>query len=270
MPVREQPLRMLPVVREMTTERRLTSFSHGAGCGCKLGPDDLRTVLAGVTLPRASANLLVAADTGDDAAVYRLPSGEGLIATLDFFTPIVDDPYDFGRIAAANALSDIYAMGGTPVVAINLVGWPRDVLPGELLTEVLREEWGFTGFVTSDWVFGTHDAVGSLEAGMDVEMPLRLRRAHELPAALRDGTLHHATVLRSARRILRTTLLHAATRTDLAVAVQLALIARFYERIGDHAVNIGEWVQYAATGELPNPLAKAKDRFDTGGDPAEG
>jgi beta-glucosidase len=83
-----------------------------------------------------------------------------------------------------------------------------------LLTEVLREEWGFTGFVTSDWVFGTHDAVGSLEAGMDVEMPLRLRRAHELPAALRDGTLDRATVLRSARRILRTTLLHAATRVE--------------------------------------------------------
>lgn len=83
-----------------------------------------------------------------------------------------------------------------------------------LLTDVLREEWGFTGFVTSDWVFGTHDAVGSLEAGMDVEMPLRLRRAHELPAALRDGTLEHATVLRSARRILRTTLLHAATRAE--------------------------------------------------------
>jgi beta-glucosidase len=81
-----------------------------------------------------------------------------------------------------------------------------------LLTGVLREEWGFAGFVTSDWVFGTHDAVGSLEAGMDVEMPLRLRRAHELPAALREGTLDRATVLQSARRILRTTLLHAATR----------------------------------------------------------
>ena len=129
---------MLPVVREITTERRLTSFSHGAGCGCKLGPDDLRTVLAGVTLPRASANLLVAADTGDDAAVYRLPSGEGLIATLDFFTPIVDDPYDWGRIAATNALSDVYAMGGRPLLALNIVNWPVDDLPLEMLTRVLQ------------------------------------------------------------------------------------------------------------------------------------
>jgi selenide, water dikinase len=126
------------VVREMTTERRLTSFSHGAGCGCKLGPDDLRTVLGGVTLPRASADLLVAADTGDDAAVYRLPSGEGLIATLDFFTPIVDDPYDWGRIAATNALSDVYAMGGRPLLALNIVNWPVDDLPLEMLARVLQ------------------------------------------------------------------------------------------------------------------------------------
>jgi selenide,water dikinase len=122
----------------MTTERRLTSFSHGAGCGCKLGPDDLRTVLGGVTLPRASADLLVAADTGDDAAVYRLPSGEGLIATLDFFTPIVDDPYDWGRIAATNALSDVYAMGGRPLLALNVVNWPVDDLPLEMLARVLQ------------------------------------------------------------------------------------------------------------------------------------
>ena len=119
-------------------ERRLTSFSHGAGCGCKLGPDDLRTVLQGVTLPQVSADVLVAADTGDDAAVYRLPSGEGLIATLDFFTPIVDDPYDWGRIAATNALSDVYAMGGRPFLALNIVNWPVDDLPLEMLAQVLQ------------------------------------------------------------------------------------------------------------------------------------
>ena len=119
-------------------ERRLTSFSHGAGCGCKLGPDDLRTVLRGVTLPQVSADVLVAADTGDDAAVYRLPSGEGLIATLDFFTPIVDDPYDWGRIAATNALSDVYAMGGRPFLALNIVNWPVDDLPLDMLAQVLQ------------------------------------------------------------------------------------------------------------------------------------
>ncbi len=119
-------------------ERRLTSFSHGAGCGCKLGPDDLLTVLRDVKLPPVSADVLVAADTGDDAAVYRLPSGEGLIATLDFFTPIVDDPYDWGRIAATNALSDVYAMGGRPLLALNIVNWPVDDLPLEMLARVLQ------------------------------------------------------------------------------------------------------------------------------------
>jgi selenide,water dikinase len=133
-----QALRMLPWMVDATTERRLTSFSHGAGCGCKLGPDDLRTVLGGVSLPAASADLLVAADTGDDAAVFRLPSGEGVIATLDFFTPIVDDPYDWGRIAATNALSDVYAMGGRPIVALNIVNWPVDDLPLEQLARVLQ------------------------------------------------------------------------------------------------------------------------------------
>ena len=123
---------------EAATERRLTSFSHGAGCGCKLGPDDLRSVLGELTLPTASVDLLVAADTGDDAAVYRLPSGEGVIATLDFFTPIVDDPYDWGRIAATNALSDVYAMGGRPILALNIVNWPVDDLPLDMLARVLQ------------------------------------------------------------------------------------------------------------------------------------
>ena len=130
-------------------ERRLTSFSHGAGCGCKLGPDDLQTVLRGVTLPQVSADVLVAADTGDDAAVYRLPSGEGLIATLDFFTPIVDDPYDWGRIAATNALSDVYAMGGRPLLALNIVNWPVDDLPLEMLAQVLQ---GGVDVATADGV----------------------------------------------------------------------------------------------------------------------
>jgi selenide,water dikinase len=120
------------------TERRLTSFSHGAGCGCKLGPDDLRSVLGGLALPARSDELLVAADTGDDAAVYRMPSGEGVIATVDFFTPIVDDAYDWGRIAATNALSDVYAMGGRPILALNVVNWPVDDLPLEMLGRVLQ------------------------------------------------------------------------------------------------------------------------------------
>jgi len=123
-----------------TTEPvRLTRFSHGAGCACKLSPDDLRTVLGLVQGlgPPADPDLLVGMDTSDDAAVYRLRDDLALVVTTDFFTPIVDDPYDWGRIAATNALSDVYAMGGAPLLALNLVAWPRDGLPFELLARVL-------------------------------------------------------------------------------------------------------------------------------------
>lgn len=118
---------------------RLTSFSHGAGCACKLSPDDLRTVLGLVRGIEndADANLLVGFDTSDDAAVYRLRDDLAIVVTTDFFTPIVDDPFDWGRIAATNALSDVYAMGGTPLLALNLVAWPREGLPFELLARVL-------------------------------------------------------------------------------------------------------------------------------------
>jgi len=120
---------------------RLTSYSHGAGCACKLSPADLRDVMAsapGLRTQRADADLLVGLDTGDDAAVYRLDDTRAIVLTTDFFTPIVDDARDWGRIAAVNALSDVYAMGGTPTVALNLVAWPRDALPFELLGQVLE------------------------------------------------------------------------------------------------------------------------------------
>src|ERR671937_924646 len=121
----------------MQLERPLTSFSHGAGCGCKLGPSDLLELLGSLSMPATPQDVLVSAETGDDAAVVRLADGQALIATLDFFTPIVDDPYDWGRIAATNALSDVYAMGGTPLLALNVVAWPREGLPFELLARVL-------------------------------------------------------------------------------------------------------------------------------------
>jgi selenide, water dikinase len=118
--------------------RRLTSFSHGAGCACKLSPQDLSEVLERLGPGAYPPEVLVAADTNDDAAVYRLPDGTGLIQTIDFFTPIVDDPFDWGRIAAANALSDVYAMGGRPVLALNVVAWPVDDLPLDQLSSVLQ------------------------------------------------------------------------------------------------------------------------------------
>jgi selenide,water dikinase len=118
---------------------RLTAFSHGAGCACKLGPSDLATVM-GMLGPRVGTDpaLLVGNETGDDAAVYRLDDRTALVFTTDFFTPIVDDAYDWGRIAAANALSDVYAMGGRPVLCLNLVGWPSGDLPLDLLARVLE------------------------------------------------------------------------------------------------------------------------------------
>ncbi len=119
------------------TSYRLTQYAHGGGCACKIPPGELEELVAGLQFGSAP-DLLVGLDDGDDAAVVRLDAGSAVISTADFFTPVVDDAYDFGRIAAANALSDVYAMGGRPLMAINLVGWPRDVLPSELLREVLR------------------------------------------------------------------------------------------------------------------------------------
>ncbi|MGI5327088.1 selenide, water dikinase SelD [Actinomadura nitritigenes] len=129
------------------TDKRLTQYAHGGGCACKIPPGELEEVVAGLTTSRAAApadpngELLIGLDTGDDAAVVTLPGAPGgpaVVATADFFTPVVDDPYDWGRIAAANALSDVYAVGGRPLVAVNLLAWPRDVLPFELAREVLR------------------------------------------------------------------------------------------------------------------------------------
>jgi selenide,water dikinase len=118
------------------TEKRLTEFSHGAGCGCKLGLDVLTDVLGRLAPPR-HPDLLVGTDTGDDAAVWRLDDDRALVVTTDFFTPIVDDARTWGRIAATNAISDVYAMGGSPMIALNLVAWPKDDLPLELLGELL-------------------------------------------------------------------------------------------------------------------------------------
>ncbi|HEY1331525.1 MAG TPA: selenide, water dikinase SelD [Actinomycetota bacterium] len=122
----------------MREQVRLTRFSHGAGCACKLAPGDLTRVMSMLAPPAYPPELLVSPATGDDAAVYELPGGQGLVQTVDFFTPIVDDPFDWGRIAAANALSDVYAMGGRPLLAMNLVAWPVEDLPLELLALVLE------------------------------------------------------------------------------------------------------------------------------------
>ena len=118
--------------------KRLTGYAHGGGCACKIPPGELAQMVAGL-IGMPSDDLVVGLDDGDDAcAVLFGDNGEVAISTTDFFTPVVDDPFDWGRIAAANALSDVYAMGGVPILGINILGWPRGVLPVEIAREVLR------------------------------------------------------------------------------------------------------------------------------------
>ncbi|MEQ1525502.1 MAG: selenide, water dikinase SelD [Gallionella sp.] len=120
------------------SEIKLTSLSHGGGCGCKIAPALLQKILGDVKDKLPYANLLVGTETSDDAAVYRLNDQQAIIATTDFFMPIVDDPFDFGRIAATNALSDVYAMGGTPIMALAIVGMPINKLPVETIRSILQ------------------------------------------------------------------------------------------------------------------------------------
>src|SRR6201985_3504261 len=117
---------------------RLTSLSHGGGCGCKIAPGVLSEILRGSAGLPVPPELLVGIETADDAAVYKLNDEQALIATTDFFMPIVDDPFDFGRIAATNAISDVYAMGGRPILALALVGLPVNVLSTRTIAEVLE------------------------------------------------------------------------------------------------------------------------------------
>jgi selenide,water dikinase len=121
-----------------SSEVLLTEFSHGAGCGCKIAPAVLDTILKSNIAPVSSPNLLVGNDKKDDAAVYDIGNGKAVISTTDFFMPIVDDAFDFGRIASVNAISDVYAMGGKPLLAIAILGWPVNKVPIELAGKVLE------------------------------------------------------------------------------------------------------------------------------------
>lgn len=122
----------------MSEPIRLTQYSHGAGCGCKISPATLDVILAGSGAQHLDPHLWVGNASRDDAAVYGIDDSRGVVSTTDFFMPIVDDPFDFGRIAATNAISDIYAMGGDPLMAIAILGWPVNVLPAEIAREVVR------------------------------------------------------------------------------------------------------------------------------------
>ena len=128
----------IPHANRPATEPRLTSLSHGGGCGCKIAPGVLSEILKGMSAMPIPPELLVGIETSDDAAVYQLNDEQALIATTDFFMPIVDDPFDFGRIAATNAISDVYAMGGRPILALALVGMPINVLSTATIGRILE------------------------------------------------------------------------------------------------------------------------------------
>lgn len=161
------------------TPPRLTELSHGGGCGCKISPSVLTELLKAVTPMQAFPNLLVGSETSDDAAVYRLNDEQAIVATTDFFMPIVDDPFDFGQIAAANALSDIYAMGGKPILALALVGMPINVLPHDVIGRVL--EGGASICASAGIPIAGGHSIDSVEpiyglAALGIVHPLRVTR----------------------------------------------------------------------------------------------
>ena len=139
---------------------RLTSLAHGGGCGCKLAPAVLQDIIARMPAAAAFSNLMVGTETSDDAAVWRLNDQQALVATTDFFMPVVDDPFDFGRIAATNALSDVYAMGATPILALAIVGMPVAKLSPDTIGRIL------SGGASVCAAAGIPVAGGSLSTGM--------------------------------------------------------------------------------------------------------
>ncbi len=187
----------------MTATIRLTQYAHGGGCACKIPPGELETLVRGLIV-EPSDDLLVGLDSGDDAAVVRIENGRALVLTTDFFTPVVDNAYDWGRIAAANALSDVYAMGGRPVVAVNLLGWPRDVLPFELAANP---------FAAPATEHLAELGLGPRELGAAVRAGALVRIAEGvvlLPSSLKDavatlGTLPQPFTVSQARQALDTT-----------------------------------------------------------------
>jgi selenide,water dikinase len=268
----------------MSAGWRLTQYAHGGGCACKIPPGELEEIVAGL-IGDATENMLVGLDAGDDAAVVTIDGDVALIATADFFTPVVDDPYDWGRIAAANALSDVYAMGGRPIVAVNLLGWPRDVLPLDLAREVLRGGLDIAR-AAGCCVGGGHSVddpepkYGMAVTGTaDPERLLRNDRARpgqpiSLTKPLGVGVLnnrHKATgeVFRQAVDCM-TQLNRDAAAAALAAGVQAAtdvtgfgLLGHLYKMV--RASGVGAVVEAAAVPYLDGAREALRDGFVSGG-----
>ena len=266
---------------------RLTSFSHGGGCGCKIAPGVLSEILKNSASGIMPRELLVGIETADDAAVYRLNDEQALIATTDFFMPIVDDPFDFGRIAATNAISDVYAMGGTPIMALALVAMPIDRRPVEVIGQIIRggeaacKEAGIP-------IAGGH-TIDSVEpiyglAVMGLVHPSKVRRNADakagdvlilgkpigvgvLSAALKKGKLDAAGY---AQLVKTTTMLNkpGATFADMPGVHALTDITGF--GLAGHTLEIARGAGLTAVIEwnkvpmLPGVAAMAADGFITG------
>jgi selenide,water dikinase len=265
------------------TPTRLTGYAHGGGCACKIPPGELEEAVRGLA-GQSNENVLVGLDDGDDAAAV-LVGDIAVLSTADFFTPVVDDAYDWGRIAAANALSDIYAMGGRPIVAINLVGWPRDVLPLELMTEVLRGGLAVASEAGCPVIGGHSIDDPEPKYGMavtGVADPNRLLRndsaAPNLPLTLTKplgtGLLnnrHKQTGEVFAEAIATMTQLNrdaalAATTAGLKAATDVTgfgLLGHLYKMC--RASKVGAVVDRAAVPDLESARAALRDGFVSGG-----
>jgi selenide,water dikinase len=272
----------------MSHVERLTSYSHGGGCACKLATHELAEVLGHVHTAVGDTSVLVGLDTPDDAGVYRISADTAIVQTVDFFTPVVDDAYDWGRIAAANAISDIYAMGGRPATALNLVAWPRD-LDFEVLGAVLEgggavcDEAGVTvlgGHSVDDpepkfglAVTGLIDPnevvrnVGSAESDLVLTKPLGLGI---ISSAIKAGEASGASIENAVK--VMTTLNREASAVMLEVGVDGAtdvtgfgLIGHLAEMLGDR---LSAKLQFESMPILPDALELAERGIVSGGSKA--
>jgi selenide, water dikinase len=264
---------------------RLTQYARGGGCACKIPPGELEDTIAGLVPDGAGADLIVGVEHGDDGAVVRVGPATAVVVTADFFTPVVDDAYTFGRIAATNALSDVYAMGGEPLVALNLLGWPRDKLPAELAAEVLRGGLD-TGRAAGCHVAGGHSIddpepkYGMAVTG--VADPARLLRIDTgepgLPLSLTKpvgtGVLnawHKATGQISAAAVdVMTTLNDHASRRALAAGVTCATDVTGFGLLGHlfklaRASGVSAVVDHAAVPLIEGTRAAAAAGYMPGG-----
>src|SRR5699024_9854152 len=240
---------------------RLTSYAHGGGCACKIPPGALESVVAGLVdapVHDPTAELIVGLEDGDDAAAVRIAGGQAVISTADFFTPVVDDPYDWGRIAAANALSDVYAMGGTPIVAINLLCWPMDVLPYEMAGEVLRGAQDVAGLA------GCHVAGGHSVDDPEPKYGMAVTGIADPDRLLRNDT-GRAGVPLSLTKPLGIGMLNSRHKNTGAVSADAAETMTRLNDVAARATDVAAVIAAAAVPYLEGARQALADGFVSGG-----